>query len=640
MSGYGGGDGGPWRPAGGRPAGGQPQRGDSGRQRDQADIWSQDQDGRRGYGAAGRDGRGYDGQNYGGQDYSGQDYNGQDYSGSGYGQPGGRPATGPAPSYRPQGGRQGQGTGGQQYPHTGPEPVNPSTGAGIPGPGTGPRPTRRGLGAVSREVPQEPAGYGQRGQEPRRAAARYGDDHQAGDDSFLPGFGPREDFDGREEFGGRRGQGRVGRDRGGRYQDEAGYDQAYDGPRGPRGADPRQADPRQADPRLADPRQGDGRDPAAFREGRRPAGRRLDDRGPDPRDRDERQRDRDNWDMRNDRPRRKATRWVPRILLIVIFGGFAAGALIGGLFVYHKYEAKYHPADYAGAGTAPTVTVQVLSGETPSGLAPTLVQLGIIASDRAFTNAAEASANPAVIEPGFFTLNHHMQASLAYTALLNPKNRIQLGVTIPEGKRASQVILILAKETKIPLKNFQQVIAHPAKLGLPSYADGKVEGYLFPATYAIEPHETALQILQEMVARFNVEATAINLPAAATAVHLTPTQVIIEASMAQAEGGSVSDYPKIAEVINNRLKAGMPLQFDSVLLYGLNKYAINVTDAQIATPGPYNDFEHDGLPPGPIANPGNAAIEGILRPDTGNWLFFLTVTGGKSEFSAHALAGQ
>ena len=72
---------------------------------------------------------------------------------------------------------------------------------------------------------------------------------------------------------------------------------------------------------------------------------------------------------------------------------------------------------------------------------------------------------------------------------------------------------------------------------------------------------------------------------------------IIEASMAQAEGGSVSDYPKIARVIINRLAINMPLQFDSVLLYGLNKYAINVTDAQIATPGPYNDFEHAGLIP-------------------------------------------
>jgi uncharacterized YceG family protein len=607
----GGGDGGPWRPADG-----QPHRGDSGRQRGQANIWSQDQGGA-GYGNAG-----YDRQNNGGQNYDGQDYNG-----SGYGQPGGRPATGPGPSYRRQGqqGQQGQGTGAQQYPRTGPEPVNPGPGARVPGPGTGPRPTRGGSDAM----PQDPAGYGQRGSGPRPAVARYGGDHPAGDDSFLPGFGPREDFDRRDDLGGRRGQGRPSRDRG-PYQDEPVYGQAYDGPRG--------ADPRQADPRQADPRQRDGRDQAALQEGRRPDSRRRDDRGPDPRDAGERQRD--NWDMRNDRPRRKATRWVPRILLLVIFGGLVAGGLVGGLFVYHKYEAKYHPADFVGAGIAPTVTVQVMSGETPSGLAPTLLKLGIIASDRAFTNAAEASANPTAIEPGFFTLNHHMQASVAYAALLNPKNRVQLGVTIPEGKRASQVILILNKETKIPLKNFQQVIAHPAQLGLPSYAKGKVEGYLFPATYAIVPHETALQILQAMVARFNAEATAINLPAAASRVNLTPGQVITEASMAQAEGGSVSDFPKIAEVITNRLKVGQHLQFDSTVVYGLGKYSTSATFAELKINTPYNTYMHAGLPIGPISNPGDAAIEAILHPDTGDFLYFLTVSGGKSVFSHTPLAGQ
>ena len=142
-------------------------------------------------------------------------------------------------------------------------------------------------------------------------------------------------------------------------------------------------------------------------------------------------------------------------------------------------------------------------------------------------------------------------------------------MTIPEGKRASEVIAITAKESKIPLKDFQTALAHPSELGLPSYANGKVEGYLFPATYTIQPKETALQILQAMAARFKQEATQIDLPAAAQRLGISETDVIIEASMAQAEGGSVSDYPKIAEVINNRLRIRMALQFDSVLLYGL-----------------------------------------------------------------------
>jgi UPF0755 protein len=167
-----------------------------------------------------------------------------------------------------------------------------------------------------------------------------------------------------------------------------------------------------------------------------------------------------------------------------------------------------------------------------------------------------------------------------------------------------------------------------------------VEGYLFPATYAIVPHETALQILQAMVERFNVEAQQINLVNAAKAAGLTPTNLIIEASLAQAEGGSVSDYPKIAEVINNRLKIGMHLQFDSTVLYGLGKYAVSATIKQTQTPGPYNTYLNAGLPAGPISNPGDAAIQGILHPEHGSFLYFLTKPGGKSEFSATPLKGQ
>jgi UPF0755 protein len=233
-----------------------------------------------------------------------------------------------------------------------------------------------------------------------------------------------------------------------------------------------------------------------------------------------------------------------------------------------------------------------------------------------------------------------MSAKLAYAALTNPKNVVRTTVTIPEGKRAVDVIAIVAKRTKIPLKDFQQVLAHPAQLGLPAYADGKAEGYLFPATYAIVPHESALEVLQAMVTRFKQEAEESNLDTEAKTVGLTPTQLIIEASLAQAEGGSVEDYPKIAEVIHNRLGIGMHLQFDSTVLYGLGKYAVSATLKQTKTPGPYNTYLNPGLPAGPISNPGDAAIQGVLHPDDDNYLYFLTKPGGKSEFSHTPLKGQ
>lgn len=551
---------------------------------------------------------GYDAQpGYGGQGYG--EYGDPGYDPRGYGQPGGPGGPG-GPGYPPP---QGQGSGAYhyqdpghyqdqgQYQGTAPQPGQYGTGGRPQFDPRGARFDQHGTG------PRGPVGsYDQRGDN-GYGQGRYDDwEQDQSDSSFLPGFGGRApERDPRFDYDNRRGR-----------------------------PDGRPAGPGRSQGRGRP----DSRGPAAGSADRG-------GRGPDPRGWDNDPRDRyDDWDDSDRKPRKKATRWLPRILVLTVVGVIVIGGLVGGLSIYHKYQARYHPADYAGPGTG-DVTVQVKSGDTAFSLAPRLLQLGVIASTRAFTNAAETAtsttnASSTGLQAGFYQLHEHMQASLAYTALLNPKNRVQTTVTIPEGKRAVDVIAIIAKKTKIPLKDFQQVIAHPSQLGLPSYANGKVEGYLFPATYAIVPHETALQILQAMVERFNVEAQQINLVDAAKAAGITPTNLIIEASLAQAEGGSVSDYPKIAEVINNRLKIGMHLQFDSTVLYGLGKYAVSATIKQTKTPGPYNTYLNAGLPAGPISNPGDAAIQGILNPAHGNDLYFLTKPGGKSEFSATPLKGQ
>ena len=583
----------------GDPDRGRPRRQGGGQQPRDASVWQNDQD-HAAYDAP---------PGYGAQEFGGPGYGDQGYDPRTYGQPDG-------PGY-PQ---QGPGTGGHRYQGTGPQPGQY---------GEGPQPVQRGTSGPPQfdqygRGPRHPAsGHGQRDNDyEQRGGNAYGQpgdnaygqggyddwEQDQSDRSFLPGFGGREEFDDGPA-------GDYAPERGSRYDD-------YDNRRAPRRGRP------------------DGRGPVGGSGDPGGAGPGRSGRGPDPRGSGDIPRDRDDWGDSDPRPRRKATRWLPRILVLTVVAVIVIGGLVGGLDVYHKYEARYHPADYAGQGTG-DVTVQVMSGDTAFSLAPRLVQLGVIASTRAFSNAAEAVPTTTTgLEAGFYVLHHHMQASLAYADLLNPKNRVQTTVTIPEGKRAVDVIAILSQKTKIPLKDFQQILAQPAQLGLPSYANGKVEGYLFPATYAIVPHETALQILQAMVQRFDVEAQQVNLVAEAKTAGLTPTQLIIEASLNQAEGGSVSDYPKIAEVIHNRLAKGMHLQFDSTVLYGLGKYAVSATFKQINTPGPYNTYLNAGLPAGPISNPGDAAIQGVLHPDQGNWLYFLTVPGGKSQFSATPLKGQ
>ena len=325
-------------------------------------------------------------------------------------------------------------------------------------------------------------------------------------------------------------------------------------------------------------------------------------------------------DGRGGRPRRRL-RWIaPVAALLVILVPLA----IGGVYVYSLYMNKYHPADYPGAGTG-SVVVQVTAGDSPTSLGPKLARLGVVASARAFVLAAEHSPNPAGLLPGFYGMHKHMKASLAYALLINPNNLVQVKVTIPEGWRLAQVVSYLGAKSGIPLSAYQKVLENPAQLHLPGYANAKPEGYLFPATYAVQPHETALGVLTGMVRRFNQEATTVNLTASAKQVHLSEAQVVVMASLVQAEGGRLSDYPKIARVIYNRLARGMPLQLDSTVLYGLNKFGILASDKDLTSTSPYNTYRHKGLPPGPIDSPGAAAIQAVLHPAAGNWLYFVTV---------------
>jgi len=199
-------------------------------------------------------------------------------------------------------------------------------------------------------------------------------------------------------------------------------------------------------------------------------------------------------------------------------------------------------------------------------------------------------------------------------------------VTFPEGLRLTQILSKLeALKSPIPASAYAKAVKDTSALGLPSYANGNPEGYLFPATYPITPGMTAINVLQAMVTRFNQEATSVNLTSAAKAVHLTPGQVIIVASILEAEGGSPSYYSRVAEVIYNRLAAHWRLGLDSTVNYALHRFGVHLTTTQLAVNSPYNTTIHYGLPPGPIDSPGDAAIQAALHPAHGNYMYFLTM---------------
>jgi UPF0755 protein len=279
--------------------------------------------------------------------------------------------------------------------------------------------------------------------------------------------------------------------------------------------------------------------------------------------------------------------------------------------------------DFPGPGSG-SVQVQIETGETLAQIGNNLKALGVVASVDGFIEAANDNPDSSTIAPGAYNLLLEMKSSDAILALLDPANRVVTKVVIPEGKRVTWTIETLATETGIPLVDFEAAIAKADSLGLPAYAGGNPEGFLFPATYEFPLGTSADQMISAMIERFNAEAKAIDLEARAAQMGRTAYEIVIVASLLEVEGHP-RDFEKVARVVYNRLLEPMPLQFDSSVNYGLDKTDVILTTELLNVDTPYNVYLRPGLPPTPIDSPGAQALEAALNPAAGDWLYFITV---------------
>ncbi|WP_246090484.1 endolytic transglycosylase MltG [Nonomuraea deserti] len=293
----------------------------------------------------------------------------------------------------------------------------------------------------------------------------------------------------------------------------------------------------------------------------------------------------------------------------------AVGA--GAIAVLKPYIS---PDDFDGPGSG-SVTVRIAPGSSAEAIGSTLADAGVVASARSFVKVSEDRAVTGRLRPGHYRMRKGMAAGAALDLLLAPSSRIVKRVTVPEGLRAAEVLARVAQQTGLPLKELQGV--DRALVGLPDYAPG-IEGFLFPATYEVEPGDTAVDVLAAMVERFRAAARQVGLAAEAAKVHLTPLEAVTVASLIQAEGGTDADYPKIARVIYNRLAKDTPLEIDSTVLYAQKRRTLRITESDTRVDSPYNTYRHKGLPPGPIANPGEKALMAALHPAEGDWHWFVT----------------
>ncbi|WP_456555220.1 endolytic transglycosylase MltG [Blastococcus sp. SYSU D01042] len=326
-------------------------------------------------------------------------------------------------------------------------------------------------------------------------------------------------------------------------------------------------------------------------------------------------------------PRRRRRRPVAVLLSLLLLGGLVVGIVLGVQALLGLTQAE----DYTGEGTG-TVEIRVAQGDTLSDIARTLADADVIASTRPFVDAAEGNAAATGIQPGVYGLRSQMSGQAALDLLLSEESRLLTRVTIPEGLTVTRTLERIASETGRPIEELQAAAADPVALGLPASANGQPEGYLFPATYDVEPDDTAADILRAMVQQYAAVAGDLQLEARAAAVGRTPAEIVTIASMIQSETRLDEERPDVAQVVYNRLDQGIPLGIDATLAFGLGKSGNDLTVSDLRTDSPYNTRTRGGLPPTPISSPGEASLEAALAPSTGDLLYYVLESSDGNHF--------
>ncbi|MCG8969918.1 endolytic transglycosylase MltG [Streptomyces sp. CL12-4] len=332
------------------------------------------------------------------------------------------------------------------------------------------------------------------------------------------------------------------------------------------------------------------------------------------------------------------------LVVCLVLGGGVAGV---GYFGLQFYQDRFGAApDYAGEGNGEKVTVTIPKGAGGATIGQELKRQGVVKSVDAFVSAQQSNPDGKSIQDGVYTLQKEMSAASAVQMLLDPKSRSNL--IIGEGWRNVQIYKKIDEQLGLKKGTTAGVAKSQWKnLGLPAWAmnhrDVKdpLEGFLFPSSYAAAKGQKPEDVLKQMVARANERYTELGLASKAESLGLDgPWQLLTVASLVQAEGKTHEDFRKMSEVVYNRLKpdnteTNRLLQFDSTFNYAKGQSNIHIGESEINNDkDPYNTYTNTGLPPGPIGNPGDEALQASMDPTDDGWIYFVATDGmNKTEFA-------
>ena len=274
----------------------------------------------------------------------------------------------------------------------------------------------------------------------------------------------------------------------------------------------------------------------------------------------------------------------------------------------------------------PEVIVEIPNGATGSQIALILFESGVVKSSQAYFRVAVGDARSQKVAPGSHRMTLKISARQALDQLLDP-DRIPNLIRVAEGAWKSEVekAFITFGFTK------QEVSKAFSSLKLPQ-GFSKSEGLIFPAQYSFPQGTSAQVAAQSMIDRFSEDPYGRKLLQGNK--DFSAQQLLTIASIVQAESTN-EDFSKVARVIYNRLKIGMPLQMDSTVHYIMQARGdIFLSRKSTTLNSPYNTYKKFGLPPGPISSPSSDAIKATLEPMQGDWLDFITVAPGDTRFTA------
>lgn len=313
-------------------------------------------------------------------------------------------------------------------------------------------------------------------------------------------------------------------------------------------------------------------------------------------------------------PRRRRRSALRRVVYsLILFAGCIALAVFGlTLYGYVKFTGPGPLAD--------DKVFQVERGGGVLGIAADLEKAGIISNANIFAAAATAIGDRGRLKPGEYQFKQAMSMRDVMNLIVSGKF-ITYKVTIPEGWTTAQALDRL-RENEV-LKG--DISLNPA------------EGQIMPDTYVFQRGETRDNIVKGMMAASQKMMDELWPERATDAPIKTPAEALILASIIEKETGLPQERPRVASVFANRLRQGMRLQSDPTIIYGITggkaKLDRPLTRRDIAEATPYNTYRIDGLPPGPIANPGREALKAALAPAQTKDLYFVADGSGGHVFA-------